>query len=74
MRFREGMRRAVVAFWWVSATLMFLVLAGSSDWTAAGIGYAIGATAAYGGIYWLAVYIVRWIWLGFLGQEKADDR
>jgi hypothetical protein len=72
MRFREGMRRAAIAFWWVSATITFLMLAGIGSWTPSAVGYAVGVTLAYGGIYWLAVYIIRWIWMGFVGPEQAE--
>jgi hypothetical protein len=72
MRFREGMRRLIIAGWWVTAIPMFLFYSDQFGWGMDGLGYGIAFVAGYGALYWLAVFIVRWIWTGFMGPERAE--
>lgn len=65
MSIREGMRRLTIAFWWLTAVPMFVIVSADHNWTPVAVGMAIGYTSVYAGAYWGFVALVRWIWLGF---------
>lgn len=70
MNFYRGMRRATIAFWAIVSVILLLIGIFENNDFAAGLGYGIGMVAVWSGIYWVAVFIIRWIWIGFFGEQK----
>jgi len=72
MNFYKGMRRATFVLWVVVSIFAFFISLKNYDvLDAVSFGYAIGVVAIWSGFFWLCVFVVRWIWLGFVTKDEA---